>query len=177
HFGILFVRGPACPDFGPAFGTTETQLGLWLARHPDERPAYVLYDTVGLLDSHYPTLWYPETNGYNWYRPIDSAAAIHLCAGVYRRSPDHALAPAALVLLAAIAAVVLYRSAYDASDLDVVPDSVEYALVAARLASEGSLGISLEGRLLPSRYSPWFPIVLAPAYVLLGDDPGNAIYV
>jgi len=96
NFWILFVRGPACPDFGPAFGTTETQLGLWLARHPDERPAYVLYDTVRLLDSSYASLWYPETNGYNWYRPIDSAAAIHLSAGVYRRSPEHALDPAAL---------------------------------------------------------------------------------
>src|SRR5436190_1114502 len=93
--GLLFLAG-LLVALRRAVGTTETQLGLWLARHPDERPAYVLYDTVRLLDSSYASLWYPETNGYNWYRPIDSAAAIHLSAGVYRRSPEHALDPAAL---------------------------------------------------------------------------------
>ena len=96
NFWILFVRGPVCPDFGLAFGTAETQLGLWLARHPAARPCYVFYDAVRSLDQYRSSLWYPETNGYNWYRPVDSAAAIHLCAGVYRRSPERALDPLAL---------------------------------------------------------------------------------
>ena len=96
NFWILFVRGPVCPDFGLAFGTAETQLGLWLARHPAARPCYVFYDAVRSLDQYRSSLWYPETNGYNWYRPVDSAAAIHLCAGVYRRSPERALDPVAL---------------------------------------------------------------------------------
>jgi len=96
NFWILFVRGPVCPDFGLAFGTAETQLGLWLARHPAARPCYVFYDAVRSLDQYRSSLWYPETNGYNWYRPVDSAAAIHVCAGVYRRSPERALDPLAL---------------------------------------------------------------------------------
>jgi 4-amino-4-deoxy-L-arabinose transferase-like glycosyltransferase len=96
NFWILFVRGPACPDFGLAFGTSETQIGLWLARHPAARPCYVFYDAVRGLDHYRATLWYPETNGYNWYTPVDSAAAIELSAGVYRQAPERALDPAAL---------------------------------------------------------------------------------
>ena len=96
NFWILFVLGPTCPDFGPALGTVETQLGLWLAGHPADRPCYVSYDAVRTLDHYRSSLWYPETNGYNWYGPGESAAAIHLCAGVYRRSPERALDPIAL---------------------------------------------------------------------------------
>jgi 4-amino-4-deoxy-L-arabinose transferase-like glycosyltransferase len=96
NFWILFVRGPSCPDFSLAFGTAETQLGLWLARHPADRPTYVLYDAMRTLDDYRSSLWYPETNGYNWYAPVDSAAAIHLSADVYRRSPERALDPEAL---------------------------------------------------------------------------------
>lgn len=82
-----------------------------------------------------------------------------------------------VLLLAATAAVTLFRTARDASNLDYTPDSVEYALVGDRFVAEGRLGILLEGRLLPSRYPPWFSlVVLAPAYLILGPEPGNAIY-
>ena len=83
----------------------------------------------------------------------------------------------ALVLtLLAIAAVWLYRAPYKASGLDVPPDTVEYALAPLQLLETGHYEIILEGRPLPPRYPPWFSvIVIAPAYLLLGHDPGNAI--
>jgi 4-amino-4-deoxy-L-arabinose transferase-like glycosyltransferase len=83
---------------------------------------------------------------------------------------------AAVLALLAIAAVWLYRAPYKASGLDVPPDTVEYALAPLQLLETGHYEIMLEGRPLPPRYPPWFSvIVIAPAYVLLGHDPGNAI--
>lgn len=83
---------------------------------------------------------------------------------------------AALVLLLLIAVVWLYRSPYSASNLEVPPDSVEYALAPLQLVETGRYEIILEGRPLPPRYPPWFStLVILPAYVLFGHDPGNAI--
>jgi len=80
-------------------------------------------------------------------------------------------------LVVSIAAVLLYRGAYSASDLEIVPDSVEYALAGHRLVTDGHYAITISGRDLPPRYPPWFSLlVIAPAYALLGRDPGNAIY-
>ena len=93
---ILFVRSPNCPDIPPAFGTVETQVGLWLAQHPGARPCYVYYETLHSLDAHRGTLKYPETNSYNWYRPADSATCIQLCSGLYKESPKRALDPLAI---------------------------------------------------------------------------------
>ncbi|MBZ5639053.1 MAG: glycosyltransferase family 39 protein [Acidobacteriia bacterium] len=82
-----------------------------------------------------------------------------------------------LALLLAAAAVILARSAYNASNLDVVPDSVELALGAEHFVADGRFAIEIDGRTLPSRYPPWFSVAaLAPAYLLLGPEPGNAIY-
>lgn len=82
-----------------------------------------------------------------------------------------------VVLLSAIAAVVLYQSAYNASDLIPPPDAVEYALGAHRFVSEGSFTIAVQGQRFPPRYPPWFSVIfLAPAYEILGSEPGNAIY-
>jgi 4-amino-4-deoxy-L-arabinose transferase-like glycosyltransferase len=79
------------------------------------------------------------------------------------------------VLLLA-AAVWLYRSPYSASDLEIAPDTVEYALASLQLVETGHYEIMVEGRGLPPRYPPWFPaLVIAPAYVLFGHEPGNAI--
>ena len=56
------------------------------------------------------------------------------------------------------------------------PDTVEYALAPLQSLETGRYEIVLEGRPLPSRYPPWFPmLVILPAYILLGHDPGNAI--
>jgi hypothetical protein len=81
-----------------------------------------------------------------------------------------------LLLLLLIAAVWLYRTPFNASNLDVPPDTVEYALGPLHFAETGQYAIVVEGRPLPPRYPPWFPIlVILPAYVLFGHDPGNAI--
>ncbi len=80
------------------------------------------------------------------------------------------------LLLAAIAAVALYRGARSASDLSTVPDAVEYALGGHRLAFEGRYTILVAGRELPPRYPPWFSILLAASYRILGPEVGNAIF-
>lgn len=81
-----------------------------------------------------------------------------------------------LLLILLIAIVWLYRTPYNASGLEVTPDAVEYAFAPLQLLETGRYDILLEGRPLPPRYPPWFPtLVLAPAYLLFGHEPGNAI--
>lgn len=81
-----------------------------------------------------------------------------------------------LLALLLIAAVWLYRTPYSASDLELLPDSVEYALAPLQLLETGRYEIMVEGRGLPPRYPPWFPVlVILPAYLLFGHEPGNAI--
>jgi 4-amino-4-deoxy-L-arabinose transferase-like glycosyltransferase len=81
-----------------------------------------------------------------------------------------------LVLLLLTACVWLYRTPYSASNLEIPPDTVEYALSALQLVETGRYEIVVEGRGLPPRFPPWFPaLVIAPAYLLFGQEPGNAI--
>lgn len=81
-----------------------------------------------------------------------------------------------LLMLLLIAAIWLYRTPYSASNLEVPPDTVEYALAPLQLLETGRYEIMIEGRGLPPRYPPWFPtLVILPAYALVGHEPGNAI--
>jgi 4-amino-4-deoxy-L-arabinose transferase-like glycosyltransferase len=81
-----------------------------------------------------------------------------------------------LLALFLIAAIWLYRTPYSASNLEVPPDTVEYALAPLEFLETGRYEIIIEGRGLPPRYPPWFPVlVILPAYVLFGHEPGNAI--
>ena len=81
-----------------------------------------------------------------------------------------------LPALLLIASVWLYRTPYNASNLEVPPDTVGYALAPLQLLETGRYEIIVDGRGLPPRYSPWFPVlVILPAYVLFGHEPGNAI--
>ena len=81
------------------------------------------------------------------------------------------------VLLLLIATIWMARSPYSASNLEVPPDSVEYALAPVQLLETGHYQIVAEGRGLPPRYPPWFSIaVILPVYALLGAEPGNAIF-
>ena len=81
-----------------------------------------------------------------------------------------------LLLLLIIAAVWLHRTPYSASDLEVVPDAVEYAVGALQFLDSGRYELIIQGRSLPPRYPPWFSLsTLLPAYVLFGSEPGNAI--
>ena len=80
------------------------------------------------------------------------------------------------ILLAAIAGVALYQSPYAAGNLDIVPDSTEFALAAHRFSEVGDFKILVGGDWLPPRYAPWFPVsLLSPSYALLGPEIGNAI--
>ena len=81
-----------------------------------------------------------------------------------------------LLLLLVIAAVWLHRTPYSASDLEVVPDAVEYAVGALQFLDTGRYELIIQGRALPPRYPPWFSLgALLPVYVLFGSEPGNAI--
>src|ERR1700681_2044675 len=81
-----------------------------------------------------------------------------------------------LTALLVIAAVWLYRTPYNASNLEVPPDTVEYALAPLQFLETGRYEIIVDGRGLPPRYPPWFPVLfILPAYVLFGHEPGNAI--
>jgi 4-amino-4-deoxy-L-arabinose transferase-like glycosyltransferase len=83
---------------------------------------------------------------------------------------------APLLFLILIATVWLYRTPFSASNLEVPPDTVEYALAPLQFLETGDYKIIVEGRPLPPRYPPWFPILaILPAYVLFGHEPGNAI--
>jgi len=54
---------------------------------------------------------------------------------------------------------------------------VEYAVAANRLVTDQSYTIVIDGQSWPPRYPPWFSIfVIAPAYLVFGDEPGNAVF-
>ncbi len=74
-------------------------------------------------------------------------------------------------------AILFYRSPEVASELRIVPDSVEYTAAARSIAFEGRYFIRVCDQDFPPRYAPWFSLLLAPMYKLLGPEPGNAIFV
>lgn len=78
-----------------------------------------------------------------------------------------------VVLLAA--GVRLWRSPWSASDLAVIPDSVEYAIGAERLVTLGHYDIEIEGVAYPPRFPPWFSFLLAPAYAVAPHELGAGI--
>lgn len=76
----------------------------------------------------------------------------------------------------ASAVIMLGRSAYNASDLEIVPDSVEYAAGAYNMLASGSYTIRIQDHNLPPRYSPWFSAVfLLPAYVIAPCSAGAPV--
>jgi 4-amino-4-deoxy-L-arabinose transferase-like glycosyltransferase len=85
--------------------------------------------------------------------------------------------PALLIVILLVAMLRLWRSPWSASDLAVIPDSVEYAVGAQRLATLGHYDIGIEGVAYPPRYPPWFSMLLWPAYVLAPDELGAGILV
>lgn len=75
------------------------------------------------------------------------------------------------------AAVLLYRAPFYASNLETVPDSVEYVTVGWRAAREGKITLPIEGQEMPPRYQPWFSlVVLTPLYLLPRTQPGDGIW-
>ena len=83
-----------------------------------------------------------------------------------------------LAALLAVAALRLHLPTFHASNLAVVPDALEYATSAQRLAELGTFDIEVEGRRYAPNVSPGFPVLfLAPLYAVAGSELGNAIYV
>jgi hypothetical protein len=80
-------------------------------------------------------------------------------------------------LAVALAARLLYRSPYDASDLRLTPDEVEYAVCARRLATLGRFDLPIDGTSVPPYSTPWFSALLAPMYLVAPNEIGNAIWI
>jgi hypothetical protein len=81
-----------------------------------------------------------------------------------------------VLLVAAVAAWRLWRSPWNASNLEVVPDSVEYAVAADRVAAHHGYNLLIDGVVHPPRYAPWFPVVLlAPVLAVANGELGAAI--
>ncbi len=85
----------------------------------------------------------------------------------------------ALFLSVMVVAVLrLHLPAYNASNLAVVPDSVEYTVSAERLARLGRWDVEIDGHSYPPGIAPGFSVlVLAPFFAVAGAELGNAIYV
>jgi len=80
-----------------------------------------------------------------------------------------------VVLVLCVGALRLWRSPWNASDLSVVPDSVEYAVGAQRIATLGEYDVAIGPFAYPPRYPPWFSLFLAPAYALAPHELGIGI--
>jgi hypothetical protein len=64
-----------------------------------------------------------------------------------------------LVAITLFAATHLYRSPQSASDLEITPDSVEYAIGAQRLVTQGRFDIEINTGSLPFPATPpWFSV-------------------
>jgi hypothetical protein len=84
-----------------------------------------------------------------------------------------------LCLLLALAATTIryYHTPFEASALNLVPDAVEYAVGAHRIATVGEFNLAWNGQTYPSRYAPWMSLLLAPAYLIAPDELGAGVYV
>lgn len=83
------------------------------------------------------------------------------------------IAPLAIIIATL---VVCFRSPYNASDMETVPDSVEYCAGAYNMLAGGTYEIEIQNQWYPPRYSPWFSaIFLLPCYVLAPLKLGGPI--
>ena len=81
-----------------------------------------------------------------------------------------------VILVALLAAFRLWRSPYNASNLEIVPDSVEYAVAADRFATHQGYNLLIDGVVRPARYPPWFSVgLLAPVLFFARGELGAAI--
>jgi 4-amino-4-deoxy-L-arabinose transferase-like glycosyltransferase len=76
----------------------------------------------------------------------------------------------------ALAAATLFIAPSWVSDLGPIPDAVEYAVTAQRLARGESFSLLLLGQEVPSQYPFGFPAFLAPAYWLPGATLASGIH-
>ena len=94
------------------------------------------------------------------------------------QAPRALLSFAVAALVLALAGTRLHRSPYVASNLSVVPDTVEYAVCAQRFATLGVYDLPIDGVSYPPHSPPWFSTVfLSPAYFAAPDELGAGIVV
>lgn len=80
------------------------------------------------------------------------------------------------LLIIAAAGWHYYRAPAVAAELEVIPDSVEYAVAANRFVNTGVYDIQANGQSLPPRYPPGFSVLfLAPIYFFAPANLGNGI--
>jgi len=80
------------------------------------------------------------------------------------------------LLVVLLAGWRLWRSPRNASNLEIVPDSVEYAVAADRVATHQGYNLLVEGVVRPPRYPPWFSVgLLAPVLFFSHGELGAAI--
>jgi 4-amino-4-deoxy-L-arabinose transferase-like glycosyltransferase len=81
-----------------------------------------------------------------------------------------------LVLVALLSAWRLWRSPWSASNLEVGPDSIEYAVAADRFVTHHGYNLLIDGVTRPPRYPPWFSVgLLAPVLVFAPGELGAAV--
>jgi 4-amino-4-deoxy-L-arabinose transferase-like glycosyltransferase len=79
-------------------------------------------------------------------------------------------------LIVLMAAWRLWRSPWSAGNLEIVPDSVEYAVAADRVATHQGYNLLVDGVVRPPRYPPWFSVgLLAPVLFFAHGELGAAI--
>jgi len=80
------------------------------------------------------------------------------------------------ILVVLVAAWRLWRSPFNASNLEIVPDSVEYAVAADRVVSHQGYTLLVDGVVRPPRYPPWFSVgLVAPVLSFAHGELGAAI--
>lgn len=81
-----------------------------------------------------------------------------------------------IVLVVLLSAWRLWRSPSNAADLEIGPDSIEYAVAADRFATHHGYNLLIDGVTRPPRYPPWFSLgLLAPVLYFARGDLGAAI--
>jgi hypothetical protein len=80
------------------------------------------------------------------------------------------------MFVVALAAALLFVAPSWVSDLGPIPDAIEYAVTAQRLARLESFRLLMIGQEFPSRYPFGFPAFLVPAYWLPGGSLATGIY-
>jgi hypothetical protein len=90
---VLFVAGPRSPGSESAYGTVETQAGLWLAHHREGRPCYLVRSIFWTLRAPRADMPFEQVNAHNFFRLATSMTAVRLVAGLYGAPQERAIDP------------------------------------------------------------------------------------
>ncbi len=105
------------------------------------------------------------------------SAIVHIFIKTVSSTEPNRLALCFLFLLLGLTAYLIFQTPYSASNLSIVPDSVEYAVAAERTLVFGNYNLLIGETLHPSRYPPGFSLIgILPYLYLFGDELGNGIW-